>query len=126
MLLKNPRSEEQNFTIFENAKKMRLPDFSFEKRFRSQGLLNIAGIDEVGRGSWAGPLVAAGVVLPDNFAPPQGFSESKSTSPQKRVEFAYLIAKAAITISIAEVPAGVIDNIRSEEHTSELQSRLHL
>src|SRR3990167_10549226 len=90
---------------------MRLPDFSFEKNLRSQAFLKIAGIDEVGRGSWAGPLVAAGVVLPDNFVPPQGFSESKSTSPQKRVEFAYLIAKAAITISIAEVPAGVIDNI---------------
>ena len=62
---------------------MRLPNFSFEKRLRSQGFLRIAGIDEVGRGSWAGPLVAAGVVLPYNFALPQGFSESKSVSPQK-------------------------------------------
>jgi len=118
MLLKNPRSEEQNFTIFENVKNMCLPDFSFEKRLRSQGFLNIAGIDEVGRGSWAGPLVAAGVVLPDNFAPPQGFSESKSTSPPKRVEFAYLIEKAAITISIAEVRAGVIDKIGISKATN--------
>ena len=90
---------------------MRLPDFSFEKNLRSQGFLKIAGIDEIGRGSWAGPLVAAGVVLPANFVIPKGFSESKSTSPQKRVDFAYLIDKAAITISIAEVQAGVIDNI---------------
>ena len=90
---------------------MRLPDFSFEKNLRSQAFLKIAGIDEVGRGSWAGPLVAAGVVLPDNFVPPEGFSESKSVSPRKRAEFAYLIDKAAITISIAEVPADIIDKI---------------
>src|SRR3990167_8107893 len=90
---------------------MRLPDFSFEKSLRSQGFSKIAGIDEVGRGSWAGPLVAAGVVLPVNFVIPKGFSESKSISPQKRVEFAYLIKKAAISISIAEVQAGVIDKI---------------
>ena len=90
---------------------MRLPNFSFEKRLRSQGFLKIAGIDEVGRGSWAGPLVAAGVVLPDHFAPPKGFSESKSVSPIKRVEFAYLIKKAASSVSIAEVQANVIDKI---------------
>ena len=88
---------------------MRLPNFSFEKRLRSRGFLKIAGIDEVGRGSWAGPLVAAGVILADNFDLPQGFSESKSISPIKRVEFAYLIKKAATSVSIAEVQASVID-----------------
>ena len=90
---------------------MRLPNFSFEKRLRSRGFLKIAGIDEVGRGSWAGPLVAAGVILADNFDLPQGFSESKSISPLKRVEFAYLIKKAAISVSIAEVSSDVIDKI---------------
>ena len=90
---------------------MRLPDFSFEKRLNRQGFKLIAGIDEVGRGSWAGPLVAAGVILADNFDLPQGFSESKSISPLKRVEFAYLIKKAATSVSIAEVQASVIDKI---------------
>src|SRR3989344_5586412 len=90
---------------------MRLPNFSFEKRHKNQGFLNIAGIDEVGRGSWAGPLVAAAVVLPDDFAIPPGFSESKSVSPQKRVEFAILVKKAAISIFVAEVQADVIDKI---------------
>ena len=90
---------------------MRLPDFSFEKRLNRQGFKLIAGIDEVGRGSWAGPLVAAGVVLPDDFAIPPGFSESKSVSPQKRVEFAILVKKAAISIFVAEVQADVIDKI---------------
>src|SRR3989344_5680129 len=90
---------------------MRLPNFSLEKRLRSQGFLKIAGIDEVGRGSWAGPLVVAGVVLSVNFVIPKGFSESKSVSPQKRIEFAYLIKKAAISVSIAEVSSDVIDKI---------------
>lgn len=90
---------------------MRLPDFSFEKSLHGRGFLKIAGIDEVGRGSWAGPLVAAGVVLPANFVIPRGFSESKSVSPPNRVKFAYLIKKTAISVSIAEVQAGVIDRI---------------
>jgi len=90
---------------------MRIPDFSFEKELRGQGFKLIAGIDEVGRGSWAGPLVAAGVVLPSNFVIPKGFSESKSVSPQNRVKFAYLIKKTAISVSIAEVPSDIIDKI---------------
>ena len=90
---------------------MLCPNFTFEKRLRRRGFLQIAGIDEVGRGSWAGPLIAAGVVLPNNFTIPKGFSESKSISSQKRVEFAFLIKKVAITISIAEVQAAVIDKI---------------
>ena len=96
------------------------PNFSFEKRLRRQGFLQIAGIDEVGRGSWAGPLVAAGVVLPENFIIPKGFSESKSVSPRKRVEFAILIKKAAISIFVAEVQADVIDKIGITKATDKI------
>lgn len=80
--------------------------------------MQIAGIDEVGRGSWAGPLVAAGVVLPENFTIPKGFSESKSVNHLKRVKFALLIKKAAISVSIAEVPASIIDEIGISKATN--------
>ena len=45
----------------------RLPDLlGFEQEFWSRGLLVVAGIDEVGRGPLAGPVVAAAVVMPPN------------------------------------------------------------
>src|SRR3990172_9660987 len=97
---------------------MRLPNFSFEKRLRRQGFLQIAGIDEVGRGSWAGPLVAAGVVLPENFIIPKGFSESKSVNPIQRAKFAQIILQKSISVAIAEVPASQIDKIGISKATN--------
>ena len=44
------------------------PDFSFEQAARDQGARLIAGIDEAGRGPLAGPVVAAAVILPDDWA----------------------------------------------------------
>ncbi|MBI4786097.1 MAG: ribonuclease HII [Chloroflexi bacterium] len=41
-----------------------IPTLKFEKRFWAQGLAYVAGIDEVGRGAWAGPVVAGAVILP--------------------------------------------------------------
>jgi len=46
---------------------MGLPDFSFEKTIWRKGYKVVAGIDEVGRGSFAGPVVAAAVVFNPNF-----------------------------------------------------------
>ena len=43
---------------------MKYPDFSYEQTLASQGFSATAGIDEVGRGSWAGPVVAAAVIFP--------------------------------------------------------------
>ena len=54
---------------------MVLPNLSFEEKLWRQGFNYVIGIDEVGRGSWAGPLVAAGVILPKNFQVPSGFAE---------------------------------------------------
>jgi ribonuclease HII len=41
-----------------------MPSFSAEGRFHQRGLQRVAGLDEVGRGAWAGPLVAGAVILP--------------------------------------------------------------
>lgn len=56
------------------------PDFSFEAGFITQKL-RVCGIDEVGRGAWAGPVVAAAVVL---HAPMESVNDSKTLSPSRR------------------------------------------
>ena len=43
---------------------MKNPNFKFEKEFWERGYRYVCGMDEVGRGAWAGPLVAAAVILP--------------------------------------------------------------
>lgn len=88
---------------------MRMPDFSFEKSLRRQGFLKIAGIDEVGRGSWAGPLVAAAVILPHNFQVPPVFGDSKQLKPKLRRQIADLIKKVAVSYYIAEIPVAIIN-----------------
>jgi ribonuclease HII len=56
-----------------------MPDFSFENKYK--GI--VAGVDEAGRGPWAGPVVAAAVILDQKFYP-QGLDDSKKLSRQKR------------------------------------------
>lgn len=64
-----------------------LPDLSYEIELFRQGYKYIAGIDEAGRGSLAGPVVAAAVILPKDIAI-EGVNDSKKLSPAKR-EFLY-------------------------------------
>ncbi len=59
---------------------------SFEEKLRCRGFTNIAGVDEAGRGAFAGPLVAAAVILPPDFFLP-GLRESKQLLPGIREEF---------------------------------------
>src|SRR3989344_2215612 len=87
------------------------PDLSFEEKLWQQGVKHIVGIDEVGRGSWAGPLVSAGVILSKDFEIPKGFAESKQISPTKRAQFAKFITQKALAIKIVEVSHARIDKI---------------
>lgn len=69
---------------------MKAPDFSFE----NQETGAIAGIDEVGRGPFAGPVVAAAVILdPNNY--PEGMKDSKKLSKAKREVLSKLIFETA-------------------------------
>ena len=62
------------------------PDLSREAAYWSAGLLHVAGVDEAGRGPWAGPVVAAAVILPPAVAPAglAGVRDSKQLSPRRR------------------------------------------
>ena len=60
-----------------------LPTFEFEEDLQAQGYLNIAGVDEVGRGPLAGPVFAAAVILDPRHIP-NGLNDSKKLSAAKR------------------------------------------
>lgn len=70
------------------------PDFEFEKALAARGFLRIAGVDEVGRGPLAGPVVAAAVVL-NAEAIPEGLNDSKKLTGKRRDLLNDLLRQAA-------------------------------
>ena len=79
------------------------PDFSFETALIKEGCTAIAGVDEVGRGPLAGPVMAAAVVLDPQRIPP-GLNDSKKLSAKKRdVLFELIIASSHYFIAEADV-----------------------
>jgi len=66
------------------------------------------GVDEVGRGALAGPVVAAAVVLDPRDAPP-GLRDSKLLSPRRREVLAREIEERALGIAVVELPPAIID-----------------
>ncbi|KQI70208.1 ribonuclease HII [Loktanella sp. 3ANDIMAR09] len=92
------------------------PDFTFELSARTDGFHQIAGVDEVGRGPIAGPVVAAAVILdPDNI--PDGLNDSKRLTARKREILFDLIPRVA-QVGIAEATVAEIDthNILRASH----------
>jgi len=88
-----------------------VPSLVWENRLRARGHECIAGIDEVGRGPWAGPLVAAAVVLPPRFRL-RGLDDSKKLSPDERERlFDRLVNHPSVVFHWAAVPAEEIDGL---------------
>lgn len=90
---------------------MTFPTFNEEKSLWKNGCKYVAGVDEVGRGCFAGPVVAAAVVLPEGFNATSEINDSKLLSPQKRKSLAAIIEKHAISYAVAEISVKVIDKI---------------
>ena len=88
------------------------PSLDVEKSLWKRGYKHIAGIDEVGRGSWAGPVVAAAVILPRDFKIPENFGDSKQLKPRQREKMTKVIKKTAVSWAIAEVPVLTINRLR--------------
>jgi ribonuclease HII len=116
---------------------MKLPDFSFEKRLNKKGYKFIAGIDEVGKGCFAGPIVTGCVIFPQSFwrvtrsgghqvrgpelrdslrsrhpSIPMDIviNDSKKMRPKQREKADKWIRKNALAWGIGEVGAGVINS----------------
>ncbi len=91
--------------------KLQMPSFDEEKRLKAQGYRLIAGIDEVGRGSLAGPVVAAAAILPGNVTTPwrDKVNDSKLLSQRTRELLSTGIHQIAISIGIGIIDHEVID-----------------
>jgi ribonuclease HII len=95
------------------------PDLSAERAFWSAGLRLVAGVDEVGRGAMAGPLVAAAVVLPPEIdgideqaaRALAGVRDSKQLTAEARSRLLPPICKTALAVAIGVVDAGELDEM---------------
>lgn len=88
--------------------------FCFEKQGYAQGHQWIAGIDEVGRGPLAGPVVAAAVILPKNEII-LGLNDSKQLSEKKRELLYQQVQEKALAIGIGIVDQQTIDDVNIYE-----------
>jgi ribonuclease HII len=83
---------------------------TLERELRARGFAAVAGVDEVGRGSLFGPVVAAAVVLcPDR--PIRGLNDSKQLEPERREVLSARIRERAVTWAIGAVDSATIDAI---------------
>ena len=89
-----------------------MDELTLERSLAAQGFLRVAGVDEVGRGPLAGPVVCAAVILPlEEERRILGIDDSKKLSAKKREALAEQIRAAARAYAIAEVDAATIDEI---------------
>lgn len=84
--------------------------FKYEQAVRSESYQWIAGVDEVGRGPLAGPVVAAAVILPET-CDLIGLTDSKQLSESKRQYFYEAIQRQALAVGIGIVSPEVIDSV---------------
>jgi len=109
---------------------MKYPNFYFEKKLWKQGFKHIAGVDEVGRGCFAGPVVAAACVFASiknskfqtidykkhrefkiNNSKPVYINDSKKLTPRQREVACEWIKDNALTWGIGEVPVAKINRL---------------
>jgi ribonuclease HII len=83
------------------------PTFAREARAYRMGLMPVAGCDEAGRGPWAGPVVAAAVIL-DPARVPKGLDDSKRLDAEER-ELLFEKITATAEVSICVAPPSRID-----------------
>lgn len=81
-----------------------------EKDLYNKGFKKICGIDEAGRGPLAGPVVVAGVIMPEDSMI-EGINDSKKVTEKRREKLYDIIKEEAISYSIAVIDHNVIDEI---------------
>jgi ribonuclease HII len=89
------------------------PDLDHEDQLWAQGFCRVAGLDEAGRGAWAGPVVAAAVILPPGepelMTDLAGVRDSKRLTAARREAMLELIQEHAVALGVGAVPADEID-----------------
>ena len=106
-------SRSSNFPVI-SARKDYFPTLEFEQNLWSDGFAHIAGIDEAGRGAWAGPVSAAAVILPPDPSLMQILArvrDSKLMTPLERETWAPRIQSAALAWGVGFASAEEIDTL---------------
>lgn len=104
-----------------------MPHYRHEKRllagFTGEGPFHVCGVDEVGRGPLAGPVVAAAVILNQDRIP-KGLNDSKKLGEKQREALFPQIMETAIAVGIGEASVGEIDlvNIRQATHLAMMRA----
>ncbi|WP_084955517.1 ribonuclease HII [Thermoactinospora rubra] len=90
------------------------PSFAIERLLTARPGTLAAGVDEVGRGAWAGPVTVCAVVT-DLSEPPAGLTDSKRLSPARRAALAPLIEEWAAGVGYGEASPTEIDTLGMTE-----------
>ena len=98
------------------------PSRNHEKRLHKKGHHLVAGIDEAGKGAWAGPVVAASVILPA-VVQLEGVNDSKLLSPKKRQQLFVKITAQALAWSVGVVGHEVVDKVGIVKATQRAMER---
>jgi ribonuclease HII len=91
---------------------------SLEKSLREQGVRHIAGVDEVGRGPLAGPVVACAIVMPADARAIAGVADSKTLDAPERMRLAALIRARAVAYSLGAASVREIAELNILQATS--------
>ena len=90
--------------------------YQHEEELEDLGLNYIAGVDEVGRGPLAGPVVVAAVIMPIDLRI-KGINDSKKLSEKKRNELYKIILREALAVSVSFIDEKIVDEINIYEAT---------
>ena len=118
MLTEEISSEQLAELKLDERKGVQLAIKSYEKRLKKidKGIEYIAGVDEVGRGPLAGPVVTAAVILPHDFDVFE-VNDSKQLSEKKREELYKKILEKAVAVSVGLSDNNLIDEVNIYEAT---------
>lgn len=87
------------------------PTLNLEKELWNKGFSCICGLDEVGRGCFAGPVAVGAVVFPRDVTLPDGVADSKLLTPKRRERLADQIKEAALAWSVVAVGVSYINKL---------------
>lgn len=90
--------------------------YSYEEKYYRQGIELIAGVDEVGRGPLAGPVVIAAVILPPHYLLPK-LNDSKKLSEATREKLYEEIMAHAVAVKVAVIDEATIDRVNIYQAT---------
>lgn len=90
---------------------MILPTLNIETKLWQSGYSYVCGLDEAGRGSFAGPVVAGAVIFPKNCELLEGVADSKLLKPRQREKLSMQIKECALSWSVSEINVSDINKV---------------